>query len=109
MIAGGYTQDETIFVNRLRGLLDDIQYTAPILAYYDADSFEPPRIFQIFVWPVSLTIGKNGKVTAVSYANSYLSVLLDSLAPPFDSSKRRRQSYALILNNSFEVLAEYEI
>ena len=45
MIAGGYTQDETIFVQELREGKDDIQKTAPILAYYPVDNFDDVRVY----------------------------------------------------------------
>ena len=35
MIAGGYTQDDTIFIKQIR-YEDPVQNTVPILAYYPA-------------------------------------------------------------------------
>ena len=51
MIAGGYTQDDTIFVNWMREGVDVAQNTVPILAYYPADDASNAQVFQVYIWP----------------------------------------------------------
>ena len=66
MLAGGYTQDATIFIARMREYQDDEQTTVPILAYYPADNFEDVRLYQVYIWPTGMPIGISGRVVAVS-------------------------------------------
>ena len=60
MIAGGYTMDETIFVDPLRDGIDAKQNAVPVLALYPLSDVTHYRLFQIFFWPNEIPIGISG-------------------------------------------------
>ena len=66
MLAGGYTQDESIFIQTIRPDIDDAQIQVPILAYYPYSSFNDVKIYQVHIWPSSMPISQEGRVVAVS-------------------------------------------
>lgn len=55
MLAGGYSQDETIFNKELDKEVE--QKVAPILAYYPATNYAEVKVFQIYIWPAALSMG----------------------------------------------------
>ena len=89
MLAGGYSMDETVYIEELRDGPEDVQQLiTPILAYYPAGNHDKARIFQIYIWPSHLPIGTEGKVAAVSMASqpgpdgiAYHAALLDPYEP----------------------------
>lgn len=111
MLAGGYSQDETVFNSEIDNQV--VQTSVPILAYYPVHDFAQAKVFQMYLWPTILPIGKSGKVAAVaissgSPAPTYYSVLLDQIdtfIPRYSSNFL----YALLLDQDFKTVVEYEI
>ena len=58
VLAGGYSQDETLFMNKGIDTYDTetTSTTVPILAYYPAYDTENFKMFQIYLWPSVLPI-----------------------------------------------------
>ena len=68
MLAGGYTQDETIFVYNIDETFN--QTAVPILALYPMNDFSQAKLYQIYIWPTGMEIGLQGRVAAVSISNT---------------------------------------
>ena len=114
MIAGGYTQDETIFQAKLLDYDATVSQTS-ILAYYPSDNFEDHKLFQIYIYPSEIAVSTMGSVTAIATPTDsdptpdlpMYAVLIDELNP---YTAVDRSIFILLLEEeSFAVNQEFEL
>ena len=70
IVAGGLTLDETIFAERVRPKEDIVQDATSVLAYYPVSDVTQFKLFQIYMWPNEMPIGRDGQVSALSVSKN---------------------------------------